>query len=896
MSATSKTEKIKQPRKSVASRSAIAPSKAPRAVDVDNTLLQKLRLHWQLGDWRALEIFSEQDIESVDERAECALYIAAACYQLGNFDKGKIFQTLTLQWGGHKADIARVMVSGVYNTLAIASVIAHPENSIGAKARFSEAAEIALPGVAVPAVVTARTRNQIEQLQSDVHSKIKGMVPSIEFIQPVSAAELEDVDLLLRTYYVFDDTLQIWRKDQPHEFLYTDGDAIEQRILHAVRGCSDVSVFSQELLKHQTDWPSEYHLSADRVNLLRPFTDKLRRSTVLELGCGCGAITRFLGETAKTVVAVEGSQQRATIAAERCRDLDNVTFVLDKLQDAPFAGQFDVVTLIGVLEYSNIYVDADEPIQYVLQKALSYLKDDGVLIVAIENQLGLKYFAGAPEDHGVGVMSGINDLYAHNTAVTFGKKELEDRLVQAGFSAVETYLPFPDYKLPCLIVHPQGYKTRQNWDLGTLLSCSVFYDRQGVASPLFSLESAWPLIARNGLAADLANSHLFVAHKHGALNTTDPKVLASYYSPKRTESTSQELIFFQENEEISIARRRLSQTVASAEQTIENYQRGTLHSQMLHKVLQRNGWTLAEVEAWLQPWLDALQLAASPEAELPLDWSGYDHYVPSNYIDAIPRNLMVMDTGFHQFIDLEWTLPHPLPLPMVLYRGLVVTLSAVTSVAQPADPTFVRRDALLNALMRYCGYQLTEQDYALFVPVFENLSRASKGYEPDANPSRAAIELKPFKVRRTGNANTDDRHIGMTAYWSNSDDGFSEDRSYKKTFSSSGKVQQVVLDIARKSESYRRFRLDIADCPGCFVVSALALHDSNAKLLWQWDFNVSGLKHVGQLSFYRTGGENSPICLLSEGYDPQFELDLPEQVLAALSHGGTLTVSLQSFL
>ncbi|MFN6263581.1 MAG: hypothetical protein ACK4XG_12315, partial [Chromatiaceae bacterium] len=84
MPATSKTEKIKQPRKSVTSRSATIPGKAPRAADFGDTLLQKLRLHWQLGDWRALEMFSEQDIENVDGRAECALYIAAACYQLGD--------------------------------------------------------------------------------------------------------------------------------------------------------------------------------------------------------------------------------------------------------------------------------------------------------------------------------------------------------------------------------------------------------------------------------------------------------------------------------------------------------------------------------------------------------------------------------------------------------------------------------------------------------------------------------------------------------------------------------------------------------------------------------------------------------------------------------------------
>ena len=175
------------------------------------------------------------------------------------------------------------------------------------------------------------------------------------------------------------------------------------------------------------DWPSEYHLSADRANLLRPFEEALRGSEILEMGCGCGAITRYLGETAEFVIGVEGSRRRAEIAAERCRDLSNVAVVNEQLQSIPIHHKFDVVTLIGVLEYSRLYINDTDPIGHVLAKALSYLKDDGFLILAIENQVGLKYFAGAPEDHGMGVMAGINDTYADKTPVTFGRWELEAR-------------------------------------------------------------------------------------------------------------------------------------------------------------------------------------------------------------------------------------------------------------------------------------------------------------------------------------------------------------------------------------------------------------------------------------------------------------------------------------
>ena len=44
-----------------------------------------------------------------------------------------------------------------------------------------------------------------------------------------------------------------------------------------------------------------------------------------ELGAGCGAITRYLGEKFATVFAVEGSFPRARVAKKRCSDLKGVS-------------------------------------------------------------------------------------------------------------------------------------------------------------------------------------------------------------------------------------------------------------------------------------------------------------------------------------------------------------------------------------------------------------------------------------------------------------------------------------------------------------------------------------------------------------------------------------------
>ena len=128
--------------------------------------------------------------------------------------------------------------------------------------------------------------------------------------------------------YVRDPSLNLFRCAKPDSFAYSDGAEAERRICEIVRSAHDRSTFSSELAGAITDWPSEYHLSRQRHCIVRPLGIK-PGDRVLELGCGCGAVTRHLGEIGADVTAIEGAWPRARIAAERCRDLPNVTVIAD---------------------------------------------------------------------------------------------------------------------------------------------------------------------------------------------------------------------------------------------------------------------------------------------------------------------------------------------------------------------------------------------------------------------------------------------------------------------------------------------------------------------------------------------------------------------------------------
>ena len=300
----------------------------------------------------------------------------------------------------------------------------------------------------------------------------------------------------------------VWERPGAPPVDYSDG--AESRILDLVRNARDLSVFSPELAALVSDWPTEYHFSRSRHALLRPLAIQ-PGARVLELGCGCGALTRFLGEAGASVVAVEGNPLRAQIAAARCRALPNVAVHLDPLAHFPSPPSFDWVLLVGVLEYAPAFSSSPDPVAETLARAARFLSPNGRLAVAIENKLGLKYFNARPEDH-LGIpFYGIQNLYAPKQPLTFGKAELVRLLARAGFLHSLFFYPFPDYKLPETILADSALSLPSFNPCDVLpLSSSRDYASPS-APPAFSEPLVWRELHANGLLPHLANSFLAVA-------------------------------------------------------------------------------------------------------------------------------------------------------------------------------------------------------------------------------------------------------------------------------------------------------------------------------------------------------------------------------------------------
>ena len=246
--------------------------------------------------------------------------------------------------------------------------------------------------------------------------------------------------------------------DAASDFDYSDGSNEEQYLTDLFESTQDLSLNSPELAAAVQDWASLYHLSSARANFLRNI--KLpKNSNILELGCGCGAITRYLAESEHDVTAVEGSLKRAEIARLRNSDMSNVEVICQNFNSLELPQEhYDAVLFIGVLEYAKRFSDQDkitpeQAVVHLLKKAKSTLKAKGFIIIAIENRTGLKYELGALEDHLAIAKVGLDDYkgYEFSGVKTYDYTQWQNILSECGL-VNQFYYPFPDYKLPNLII------------------------------------------------------------------------------------------------------------------------------------------------------------------------------------------------------------------------------------------------------------------------------------------------------------------------------------------------------------------------------------------------------------------------------------------------------------
>ena len=258
---------------------------------------------------------------------------------------------------------------------------------------------------------------------------------------------------------------------------YSDGDIEETLLKMAQEGKS-----FEDLPEEEVSFPMVYHFSGLRENILNWYPLK-KTDSILEIGAGCGAITGMLCRKAGRVTSVELSKRRADINFARNKEKENLTIMVGNLNDMTFPEKFDYVVVNGVLEYAMSFTEGKTPYETFLKRMGAYLKPEGRLLIAIENRLGLKYFAGAPEDHTDLHFFGINGYPENQSVRTFSKNELGELLENSGFPFLHFYYPYPDYKFPTEIFTDESLYTNsygRSYPVYTDKTADLFSENAGV--------------------------------------------------------------------------------------------------------------------------------------------------------------------------------------------------------------------------------------------------------------------------------------------------------------------------------------------------------------------------------------------------------------------------------
>lgn len=529
------------------------------------------------------------------------------------------------------------------------------------------------------------------------------------------------------------DENMVWKLVNEKQINYSDGRSTERYLEKVFLKTVDLSFNSYELENYIKDWPTEYHLTRKRAQLLSCFEfDKSRK--VLEVGCGCGAITRFLGETFNDVLAVEGSIARSHLARLRTRDLDNVSIICAPFQELKFREPFDIIFCIGVFEYAKMFVDSPDPYDAVLQYFNSALASDGVLVIGIENQFGLKYFASKREDHTGLSFDGLEGYPRFtNRARTFGYDELKRRINEY-FATIEYYFPYPDYKVPsCILSERFMRKAKTSELIGNFQSRDYFYDRK----PLFEEKLVLIALDKNNKLPFFSNSFLVIAGKKD-ISSVKFKQLGLFYSSNRLKEF-QTVTRFVEREDGRIWSEKAPMN-ASAEVksgnlilkpiTAEWIHGFSLQTELMMRCKEEN-INIYELFAPCKIWLKKLKSLAAKDNPL---------WIDGKYIDCVWKNSYIRN-GQCDFIDLEWEYQDRLQLKTIVIRSIFLFLNEILSISDVASCLkFYSMKKLIIKIADALGEDISKTDFKEFYKL--NTEITNIVHSPNVYLSKLSLRLK----------------------------------------------------------------------------------------------------------------------------------------------------------
>ena len=222
----------------------------------------------------------------------------------------------------------------------------------------------------------------------------------------------------------------------------------EEKIIDYIKNNSPESY--EEILEKDSSDEIILALSSIRNNIVYAYDFK-PNATILEIGAHLGEVTSLLCEKASKVTSIESVKSRAEAISKRCENKENLEILVGNLNDIKLEEKYDYITLFGILEYAQKFIDTENPALDLINYCKKLLKEDGKLLIATNNKFALKSYVGDIDECTQNTFDSITGYKSSKKIYKLGKQEIENILVKSGLNYYKFLYLLPDYKLPNIV-------------------------------------------------------------------------------------------------------------------------------------------------------------------------------------------------------------------------------------------------------------------------------------------------------------------------------------------------------------------------------------------------------------------------------------------------------------
>lgn len=205
----------------------------------------------------------------------------------------------------------------------------------------------------------------------------------------------------------------------------------------------------------------------------------------IDFGCMWGVLSAGMARRGHHVISIDQTYQSLLFLKKRAEEdnLNNIHIVQDDIKKTKFTDIADYAIVNGVLEWIPILEDVEVKKFYgkrlhssssdsktpnnmqekFLETVFASLKDDGEMMLAIENRHSHQYYMGRKDPHANLLfttflprrLSNLISKIFHNKPYRnyiYSFKKMESLVMSVGFKECETYMCFPDYHFPEMIL------------------------------------------------------------------------------------------------------------------------------------------------------------------------------------------------------------------------------------------------------------------------------------------------------------------------------------------------------------------------------------------------------------------------------------------------------------